>query len=397
MRRGDVVAVRLPQGEAWREIVARTWEGGAALLPVDHRLPETAAEDLLSRGEPTILISPSGWERLPGGRPADPSVGLIIPTSGSSARPRLVELARQAVEAAVSASLDGLRAGDGDGWLSCLPMSHVGGLLVVLRCLLSGSPLVFRGGDDLVPPAGVRFVSLVPTLLSRALDAGTDLAGYAGIVVGGGGMEAALAGRAATAGARCVVTYGLTQSCGGVVYDGVPLPGVSVRISEAGEIELGGPTLMRGYRDNAEAAAISGVEDAFTGDGWLRTGDAGNIDEAGLLQVQGRIDDLIVTGGEKVWPADVEDALRGHPAIAGCAVFGRRDPVWGERVVAAVVCATPGPPPTLEAVRDWVGALLGRHSAPRELVIVSSLPRTALGKVRRDMLNDLGGGMILLD
>ena len=387
LRRGDVVAVCLSPGDPWRGIVEQVWAAEAALLPIDARLPAAAARDLLVRAEPTVSVTGPGWKRLTRGRPADASVGLIVPTSGSSARPRLVELTHRAVEAAVSASLTALGAGDGDGWVCCLPLSHIGGLLVVLRSLLAGVPLVFRKGDDLLPPAGVRFVSVVPTLLSRCLESGIDLGGYRAMVVGGGGMDSALAQRAAEAGARCVVTYGLTQSCGGVVYDGVPLPGVGVRIGEAGEIELGGPTLLRGYREGSSAG--------LTPDGWLPTGDAGRLDGDGRLHVLGRLDDLIVTGGENVWPGDVEAVVRRLPGVEDCAVFGRPDPVWGERVVVAVVATGPGAPPSLGELRDRVGAVLGRHRAPRELVVVDSLPRAALGKLRRDVLRDLGKGVVL--
>jgi O-succinylbenzoic acid--CoA ligase len=202
-----------------------------------------------------------------------------------------------------------------------------------------------------------------------------------------------------------VATYGLTQSCGGVVYDGLPLPGVTMRISGAGEVELGGRTLMRGYRDGGrggeDASGTGGTVEGgvertgagdVTADGWLRTGDAGWVDDAGRLQIRGRLDDLIVTGGEKVWPGDVEAVLRRHPGIADCAVFARPDPVWGQRVAAAVVPRDPGAPPTLEELRELVGAVLGRHRAPRELVILGSLPRTTLGKVRRGSLEAGGAG-----
>ena len=381
LRRGDVVAVALPPGEAWLGIAAAAWAAEASLLPVDHRLAAPAAQSLLADGRPTVLVSDEGWKRVRSGRLEDPEVALIVPTSGSSGRPRLVELGRGAVQAAVSASLRALAAVSGDGWVSCLPLAHIGGLLVLLRGLLGGAPLLFRGPAELDPEAGFPFVSVVPTQLSRALDAGVDLGGYRALLVGGGGMDAALRSRLAAAGAPCVVTYGLTQSCGGVVYDGLPLPGVSVRVGEDGEIQLGGPTLLRGYRDGSSAG--------LTADGWLPTGDAGRLDGDGRLHVQGRLDDLIVTGGENVWPGDVEAALRSHPSVADCAVFGRPDPSWGQRVVAAVIPRDRGAPPTLEVLRAHVGALLGRHQAPRELLLVDSLPRTALGKVRRA---GLGGG-----
>ena len=380
LRRGDVVAVALPPGEAWLSIAAATWAAEASLLPVDHRLAAPAAQSLLADGRPTVLVSPQGWRRVRSGRPADPGVALIVPTSGSSGRPRLVELTRAAVEAAVASSLRALTADAGDGWVSCLPFAHIGGLLVLLRGVLGGAPLLFRGPAELEPVAGFPFVSVVPTQLVRTLDAGVEFRGYRALLVGGGGMDAALRSRLAAAGAPCVVTYGLTQSCGGVVYDGTPLPGVSVRIDEGGEIQLGGPTLLRGYRDGSAAG--------LTADGWLPTGDAGRLDGDGRLHVHGRLDDLIVTGGENVWPGDVEVALRSHPAVADCAVFGRPDPSWGQRVVAAVVPRDRAVPPTLEELRDHVGALLGRHQAPRELVLVESLPRTALGKLQRGGLGE---------
>jgi O-succinylbenzoic acid--CoA ligase len=380
LRRGDVVAVALPPGEAWLGIAAATWAAEASLLPVDHRLAAPAAQSLLADGRPTVLVSPQGWRRVRSGRPADPGVALIVPTSGSSGRPRLVELTRAAVEAAVSASLRALEAEAGDGWVSCLPFAHIGGLLVLLRGVLGGAPLLFRAPGELEPVAGFPFVSVVPTQLVRTLDAGVEFRGYRALLVGGGGMDAALRSRLAAAGAPCVVTYGLTQSCGGIVYDGTPLPGVSVRIDEGGEIQLGGPTLLRGYRDGSAAG--------LTADGWLPTGDAGRLDGDGRLHVHGRLDDLIVTGGENVWPGDVEAALRSHPAVTDCAVFGRPDPSWGQRVVAAVVPRDRAVPPTLEELRDHVGALLGRHQAPRELVLVESLPRTALGKLQRGGLGE---------
>lgn len=383
LRRGDVVAVTLPPGEAWRDVVSEAWAAEAALLPVDHRLPEPAVRELLEEGRPTLILSGDGRHRAPAGRPTDPSVALVVATSGSSGRPRMVELSRAAVETAVSASLRTLGAGSDEGWVSCLPLAHIGGLLVVLRGLLGGVPVVYRPPGDVRPVPGFPFVSIVPTQLTRALDEGVDLSAHRAIVVGGGGMAATLRARATAAGARCVVTYGLTESCGGVVYDGIPLPGVEVRISRGEEVQLGGPTLLRGYRDGTDAG--------LTQDGWLPTGDAGWIDEAGRLHVRGRLDELIVSGGENVWPGDVETALRSHPSVADCAVFGRPDPTWGARVVAAVVPRDPAAPPTLEELRDHVAAVLGRHRAPRELVIRDGLPRTALGKLRRGALQERGG------
>jgi O-succinylbenzoic acid--CoA ligase len=177
-----------------------------------------------------------------------------------------------------------------------------------------------------------------------------------------------------------VTTYGLTETGSGVVYDGVPLDGVDVRIDE-GEVLVRGPMLLRCYRDGRIP---------FDSEGWFRTGDAGSIGADGRLTVAGRIGDMIITGGENVWPAPVEEALRAHPGVAEAAVAGRPDPEWGQKVVAWVVPADPRRRPTLEELRDLVGERIARYAAPRQVVFVESLPRTSIGKVRRDDLPSPG-------
>jgi O-succinylbenzoic acid--CoA ligase len=390
LARGDLVAAALPPGPAWALLVARVWAAEAALLPVDHRLPPPAVAALLERARPTVLLDGSGWHRLEDGLACDPGVAAVVATSGSSGEPRLVELGRAAVIAAVTASAAALGASPDQGWLSCLTPAHVGGLLVLYRAVVLGCPLAVHERFEVERVAaerGCAYTSVAATMLVRLLDAGADLRGFRTILVGGSSMPPGLAERAAAAGTVTVSTYGLTESCGGVVYDGVPLPGVGVRIGAASEVELSGPTLMHGYR--GDAAATAG---ALAG-GWLRTGDAGHVDAAGRLRVQGRIAEVIVSGGVKVWPSQLEAVLRDHPLVADVAVTGAPDPLWGERVVAVVVPADPALPPSLEQLRDHAGALAGRHRAPRQLVIVDALPRTALGKLRRGELGiDAGAG-----
>jgi O-succinylbenzoic acid--CoA ligase len=182
-----------------------------------------------------------------------------------------------------------------------------------------------------------------------------------------------------------VETYGLTESFGGVIYDGRPLPGVEIRIDADGGIELHGPTLMLGYRFDVDA-----TRRAFTDDGWRRPGDAGELDREGRLHVIGRFDDRINTGGEKVWPEEVEAVLRRHPKVREVGVGGRLDAEWGERVVAFVVPVDPTDPPTLDELRDAAARSLPRHRAPRELVLVEELPRTGSGKLRRVALGGEG-------
>jgi O-succinylbenzoic acid--CoA ligase len=299
-----------------------------------------------------------------------------------------VQFDRHAIDGAVAASALALEATPHDPWICCLPLAHVGGMLVLLRGVLLGAPVSVHPAFDpslIDAEATVAFVSVVPTMLGRLLDAGTGLGRFRSILVGGAHLRPDLRLRAERGGAKVIETYGLTESCGGVVYDGRPLPGVEVRVNEDGGIELRGPTLMLGYRSDPEATAR-----AFTPDGWLRPGDAGEIDADGCLHVVGRIDDLINTGGERVWPQEVEAALREHPDVAEVGVGGRLDPEWGQRVVAFVVPADPATPPSLDELRGFVGSRIGRHKAPRELVLVSRLPRTVSGKLRRVALPGAG-------
>lgn len=386
LEHGDVVAVALPPGPEWLDLVREVWDAGAALLPVDHRLPSAEARALLRRARPTVVLSPEGWERPAQGIRAEADVALVVSTSGTGGESKLVQFARAAIDAAVAASALALEATPHDRWLCCLPLAHVGGLLVLLRGVLLGAPVtVHRQFDPAVVAAerDVAFTSVVPTMLVRLLDAGVDLSRFRAILVGGAHLSLGLRERAEASGARLVETYGLTESCGGVIYEGRPLPGVRMRIDAGGGIGLSGPMLMLGYRFDAEGTAR-----AFTPDGWLRPGDAGEIDPEGRLHVIGRVDELINTGGEKVWPQEVEGVLGTHPKVAEVLVRGRLDPEWGQRVVAWVVPADPTDPPTLEDLRAYAAARLPRHKAPRELIVVEALPRTAAGKPRASALPD---------
>jgi O-succinylbenzoic acid--CoA ligase len=380
LRAGDLVATALPPGTRWLPVLRHARAVGAAVFPVDVRLSQRERAELIATAQPTVIFDEAGARRVDGVS-IDPAISLVIATSGTSGHPHLAELPAQAVEAAVLTSADAIDARAEDRWLSCLPLAHIGGLLVLERHLLIGAPITFRRRltrSVLARLGDARFTSLVPTQLLRLLDAGADLGRFRAILVGGSGVGADLAARAAGAGARVVATYGMTETCGGVVYAGQPLAGVEVRESRWGELLIRGPTLMRGYRLDPE-----GTVAAFEPGGWLRTGDGGAVDPDGTVRVRGRLADVIVSGGEKIWPAEVEAALATHPEVSAVLISATPDHEWGQRVVAHVVPRRPSAPPSLESLRDHAAQTIARHKLPRDLMLVDHLERTALGKVRR--------------
>lgn len=390
LRPSDLIAASIPPGRSWTEILRTAWEAGAALLPIDHRLPAAEARRLVEAVRPTAVIDPGGTlTRLPDGVPADPDLALVVVTSGTGGIPRAVELSHAAVRAAVDAAAARLGSGSEDPWLCCLPIAHIAGMLVLVRALLLAAKVTVQPRFDVAmfeSARDARFTAVVPTMLTRLLDARADLARFRAILVGGAALTPSPTRRARAAGARPVVTYGLTESCGGVVYDGIPLPGTEIGIGDHDEILLRSPTVMRGYRHDPDATAA-----AFTADGWLRTGDGGCVTD-GRLQVWGRLEDVIITGGEKVWPDEVEGAIRAHPGVADAAVWARPDPEWGERVVAYVVPKSFAAPPTLPDIRAFLADRLAGFKAPREMILAESLPRSTSGKLRRQGLLSSGGG-----
>jgi len=284
-------------------------------------------------------------------------------------------LTHGAVAASAEATSRHLGATASDHWLACLPLSHIGGLAVVTRALHTGARLTVHPGFEAAavgaaPDAGVTMVALVRTALAR-----TDVSRFRTVVVGGAAAPEATP-------PNVVVTYGLTETGSGVVYDGVPLPGVDVRIDDTGQVLLRGPMLLRGYRDGRTP---------LTADGWLATGDQGQWLDDGRLHVLGRRGDMIVTGGENVWPEPVERLLSDHPLVGDVAVAATPDAEWGELVTAYVVPRPGGVPPTLESLRDAVKAELPGYCAPRRMELVTVIPRTSLGKPRRSALRGSQG------
>jgi O-succinylbenzoic acid--CoA ligase len=370
------------------EILAAHAHSGASFMPIDVRLSDREQERLIDLARPSVVVRPDEETILADAAPVDPErAWAIVATSGTGGAPRLAQLSRPALGAAVAGSLDALDASAYDPWVACLSPAHIGGLLVLLRGAFTGSRVTildrFEPGSLLAEAPEGAHVSLVPTMLERLVRGGGDLTRLGTLLIGGAAVDPELREAAEVLGGRIIATYGSTESGGGVVYDGRVFVGSQMRIAAdrpdvPGGIELLGPTIMDGYRADPAATAA-----AFTPDGWLRTGDIGRLDAAGRLTVRGRADDAIRTGAETVWPDEVEAVLRTHPEVADVAVAGRPDPEWGEHVTAWVVPASPRDPPSLEQLREHCRDDLARFKAPRDLRIVTALPRTVSGKVRR--------------
>jgi O-succinylbenzoic acid--CoA ligase len=358
----------------------RTLEDGDAVLPIDPRLADAARNRVIAAMAPSAFIDERGGRHeLERGAPVEEGDALVMATSGTTGEPKGVVLTHDAIFASARATsariaVDPTR----DRWWACLPLAHIGGLAVVLRAQAMGVGCEVGGFSAEAASGalerGATLTSLVPTALRR-LDT-EAVSAFRCIVLGGQAPPSGLPPNVLT-------TYGMTETGSGVVYDGIPLDGVEVALSESSEILLRGPMLLRCYRDG---------RDPKTHDGWFATGDAGSFGPDGRLSVHGRIEDLVITGGENVWPGAVEPLVERHPAVLEAAVAGRPDPEWGERVTAfLVVSGEVEAAALLGEIRDLVRDELAGYAAPREIVLVDELPRTPLGKVRREALSGLEG------
>jgi len=336
---------------------------GPALLPLDAtdpRLPgllDAYAPDQITDGDGDVT-------RRHGGRGVAADTAVIVSTSGSTGTPKGVELSAGALLHSARASLARIGARPGERWLCCLPANHVAGLQVLIRSIVSGTEPVFEGDN-------YSHVSLVPTQLRRLLDAGAPLDRRGTILLGGAAAAGPLLEAARAAGARVVTTYGMSETCGGCVYDGYPLDGVSVTTEEE-HLVIDGPVLFSGYTGQPRPPA--GRPAPFV------TSDLGCVDKSGFVQVRGRADDVINTGGYKVVPGEVARVLETCPGVREVVVVGGPDQKWGERVIAIVIPADRRDPPDVKLLRTHASGVLPRYAFPSEVVLVDTIPLLPSGK-----------------
>jgi len=392
-------AVLLPPADAGHRMLgalAAALDGtGPAILPLDPALPRARLAALLDAFAPSAVETAQGPERYvragPGRAPAPgvgPDAALVVATSGSTGPPKGTELTAAALLASARASLRRVGAAPGERWLCCLPVFHIAGIGVLVRSLLAGADPVITGRLEpgVLAASGCAHVSVVPTQLRRMLDAGDDLTAAKTILLGGAAAPAGLVDAARAAGGRVVTTYGMSETSGGCVYDGMPLDDVSVDIGPGGRIRIAGPVLFSGYRLRPDLTAQAR-------DGrWFLTSDIGSIGPSGELLVRGRADDVINTGGEKVVAAEVEAALATCAGVRDAAVVGRPDPEWGEQVTAVVVPVDPSAPPRLADIRAHVRGRLPVYAAPAALLLVPDLPLLPSGKPDREALRARAAG-----
>lgn len=365
----DTVESALPQLSALLDGTAPAW------LPVPARDAREAARLA---------------EALAAGTPIDERAALVVATSGTTGTPKGAMLTRANLQASAAGTHE--RLGGPGQWLLAMPPHHVAGVQVMLRSLAAGhapAQLDVRSGFDPAALAAAharmtadrRYVSLVPTQLVKALadPAATEaLARFDAVLIGGAACPVPVREAALAAGIRMVRTYGMSETAGGCVYDGAPLPGVEVRLDGPEQrIVLGGPTVALGYRNLPQ-------HPAFAEPGRFRTDDAGTLTD-GVLAVTGRLDEAISTGGLTVLPQVVEAVLAQVQGVAEVAVFAQPDARLGQRVAAAVV-PVPGAEVTVELLRAAVEAELDRTAAPRALYLVDELPRRGPGKIDRRAL-----------
>jgi O-succinylbenzoic acid--CoA ligase len=393
VRRGSTAALTMHPRREQVVLAHALMKVGAKLLPLSPRLTAEergaivgAEEPIVDLDDPGELTQTEADLPLLGEHDMDEVCARVL-TSGSTGTPHPVGLTYGNFLWSAVGSAFNIGMEPEDRWLCCVPLSHVSGLSIVMRSVIYGTTAVIHDGFDADRVAAaleserITVVSVVTTMLMRLLEAGADLSGPRAILVGGGPVPREPLEEAIAKGATVVQTYGLTETCSQVTTlapadarrklgsAGRPLLTTHLRIRD-GEILVQGPTVAPGRVDP---------------DGWLHTGDLGHIDDEGFLYVKDRIDDMIVSGGENVIPAEVEEVLLRHPEVADAAVVGREDPEW-QQAVTAVVVLEGGSEVTPDDLRRYCADSLAGFKVPKRVELAAALPRTPSGKLMRRAL-----------
>jgi O-succinylbenzoic acid--CoA ligase len=376
-------------------------EIGTPFVPLHPGLTERERARQLAAVRPCVdldRVSTSG--DVPPAQPPSPDPQhplAILFTSGATGSPRAVSLSREAFEGSASASAERLGWTENDRWLTCLPLAHVGGLSIVTRCLIARRTVVLASRFDpgavaeLIDQHDVSLISLVPTMLTRLLNLEPEWRpppSLRAVLLGGGPVSDVVWNEAWRRRIPLRATYGLTETCSQVATgtesaprDLLPLAGTEIRIN-AGCIEVRSLYMC--------SCTLTGEH--CTSDGFLRTGDLGRLRSDGVLEVLGRADDLIITGGENVLPEDIEAELESHPQISRAVVFGFPDDEWGEIVAAALVAD--GVQPEAAEFREWCDGRLASFRRPRRISWLSELPETPTGKIDRPAVIEATAGRL---
>ncbi|MEX2324372.1 MAG: AMP-binding protein [Nitriliruptoraceae bacterium] len=393
-----LVALHVPN-EAFGAHLRRVWETGDAVLPLpwsSSQIPAAArpAQDLVSALWPDDLVDETGVLDLcrdGDGPDADgpashkrlvSDCALVVTTSGSTGAPKGVMLTHAALAASTRASVEYLAAAHGDRFALALPLHHVAGIQVLLRSWRSGTEPEYLPADDpaAITASQATHISLVPTQAEQVLARQPEWLPWTTILLGGGPASAQTIVGLHAAGPRVVTSYGMTETCGGCVYDGVPIGQAKVRIERNGRIAIAGPMMFSGYLDSGQGSSPGSCN------GWFTSNDLGELDDQGRLRVHGRADDIIVSGGENIPASPIAQAVRSYPGVTDAAVIGVPDRRWGYAIVAFVVSNREIDP---DALLTHVRAALPRGHSPKRLLFVDAIPTTGLGKPDRQALETL--------
>lgn len=343
------------------------------LLVAPLRLRDALAQAL--DGGPTVALTEITSEEMERLERLPESAALLIETGGSTGAPKIVAISANALKISASLSNQALGADIGDCWSLSLPLNHIAGINQLLRSIELGTDPV---------EANAQFISIVPTQLHRALERPDgfldQLRNAKKVLIGGAAVPEKLVTRGQESGIQLVTSYGMTEMSGGCIYNGKALPGVAIKIDSARRISLKGPMRALGYLNNSDANRESFVNE------WFITSDYGSINESGELHIEGRVDDVIISGGEKISTSKVSQILQERFPKCEIHVIGIPDSEWG--VALRVVIAnrefarinSNTQRISLQEVRNIVGAALGKVAAPRSLLLLSEMPLKSNGK-----------------